>query len=97
MYVGTGATGARSELLVCADLIRLGYEVFRAVSPQCSCDLMILRKGIPERVEVRTGRRTRTGASCKSYCSADIMAVVAREDDSIWYIDPKTNMTLSMQ
>jgi hypothetical protein len=96
VFLGTGATGARSELIICADLIRLGYEVFRAVSPQCSCDLMILRKGIAERVEVRTGRRTRAGVAYPPRSRADIMAVVAREDDSIWYIDPKTNLPLNM-
>ena len=35
--------GAISELMVSADLLKKGYEVFRAVSPSCSCDLAILR------------------------------------------------------
>ena len=37
-----------------ADLLRRGWEVFRAVSPACSCDLIIHRAGVLLRVEVRT-------------------------------------------
>lgn len=57
----TGQVGALSELIVCADLIRKGYEVFRAVSQHCSCDLTILKDGKLQRVEVRTGYRLRSG------------------------------------
>lgn len=49
--------------MVAADLLAKGYEVFRAVSPSCSCDLAILRDGKLTRVEVRTGYRNgHTGA-----------------------------------
>ena len=44
-----------SELRVAVDLLSKGYEVFRAVSPACSCDLVALREGqLPLRIEVRT-------------------------------------------
>lgn len=51
----TGTSGAISELRVCCDLLAHGFEVFRAVSPSCSCDLAILRDGRLLRIEVRTG------------------------------------------
>jgi hypothetical protein len=47
--------GAAAELAVCADLLQRGYEVFRAVSPACSCDLIILRDNQTKRVEVKSG------------------------------------------
>lgn len=50
----SGTTGAISELIVAADLLRRGYEVFRALSPSCSCDLAVLRNGQLLRVEVRS-------------------------------------------
>jgi PD-(D/E)XK endonuclease len=51
-----GKVGAISELIVCADLIRRGFEVFRSVSQDCSSDLVVLKDGKIERVEVKTGR-----------------------------------------
>ncbi len=57
----SGTQGAVAELLVCANLLRLGYEVFRAVSPHCSCDVLALKNGRTLRVEVRTGYKTLGG------------------------------------
>ena len=57
----SGTVGAMSELVASVDLLSRGYEVFRAVSSACSCDLIALgddRK--PLRIEVRTGRRSLT-------------------------------------
>ena len=51
----TGTVGAISELKVATDLLSKGYDVFRALSPSCSCDLAILQKDKLLRVEVRTG------------------------------------------
>ena len=56
-----GTRGAIGELRVCADLLSKGYEVFRAVSPACSCDLVIAKNGNLLTVEVRTGFRTKIG------------------------------------
>jgi hypothetical protein len=59
--LSNGSMGALSEMVVCADLLRKGYEVFRAVSPSCSCDLIVQRNNKQARVEVRTGRRLVSG------------------------------------
>src|SRR5581483_12433385 len=53
--LNSGETGAVSELLACADLLRRGYAAFRAVSPACRCDLVAMKDGQCWRVEVRTG------------------------------------------
>jgi len=50
----TATTGAISELRVAIDLLAKGYDVFRALSPSCPCDLAILRDSKLLRVEVRT-------------------------------------------
>lgn len=57
LVLPTGTVGAISELVVGADLLRQGYEVFRALSPACSCDLLALKGGVMIRLEVRTGSR----------------------------------------
>lgn len=56
-YAGltTAAVGAIGELRACSDLLSKGYEVFRALTYTCSCDLVILKDGKLYRVEVKTG------------------------------------------
>jgi ribosomal protein S27AE len=59
--VSKNTLGAVNELRASADLLLRGFEVFRSVSPSCSCDLIAMRKGITLRVEVRTGYRHPNG------------------------------------
>ena len=59
----TGTVGAVGELGVCADLLRRGFHVFRSVSPNAPCDIVVLRPDLtPRRVEVRTGLRHSDGS-----------------------------------
>ncbi len=83
--------GAISELVVSADLMAHGYAVFRALSPACSCDLVVVAAGKSCRVEVRTGRRKSNGSISFAYNSAetradrfDVLAVVV--DATIHYV-----------
>lgn len=84
MYPGVApaTVGAIGELKVCVELLARGYEVFKAVSASCSCDLAILVSGHLAQVEVRTGRyNTRTGsvvASMPRQMNADIFAIVCK-------------------
>ena len=59
----SGTRGALSELLACADLMRRGFHVFRAVSPSCPCDLVVWgQNGTVLRIEVKSaGRNPSTG------------------------------------
>jgi hypothetical protein len=50
----TGTVGAIQELRVAVDLLKRGYEVFRPLSPSCSCDLLVLKDGGIKKIEVRT-------------------------------------------
>lgn len=51
----SGTKGAMSELLAGADLMRLGFNVFRALSPSCYCDLIATKDNKTYHIEVRTG------------------------------------------
>ena len=52
----TGVKGAIAELVVAADLMILGCDVFRAVSPACCFDLAAMAGSRLVGVEVRTAR-----------------------------------------
>lgn len=87
--IASATVGAMHELKVAYDLLLKGYEVFRAQSPSCSCDLLILDKGKPKRIEVRTGNYLNSGVltypekkdGSNKY---EIMAVVTQ--DKIYYL-----------
>jgi Holliday junction resolvase-like predicted endonuclease len=76
-YLSRGNTGAVSELVVCADLLKKGYEVFRSVSPSSSCDLIVLKDGKTLTIEVRTGCVNSDGTHRYSgRVKASVLAVV---------------------
>lgn len=52
--LSSATVGAIGELVACSDLLLRGLEVFRAVSPSCSCDLVVSNGQESNRVEVRT-------------------------------------------
>lgn len=56
-----GTVGALAELAVAVDLMERGHEVFRALSPACSCDLAVIVDGELVRVEVRSAHRGTNG------------------------------------
>ena len=49
-----GTLGALNELRACADLMARGGHVFRALSPNCPCDLTVMFGERVYRVEVKT-------------------------------------------
>jgi hypothetical protein len=53
--------GGIGELTVCADLLRSGYSVFRAVADHEDCDIVAIRHGKVWRVEVKTCRSNADG------------------------------------
>jgi PD-(D/E)XK endonuclease len=56
-----GTAGALAELVVAIDLLQRGYDVFRSVSPSCSCDLVAQKDGVLTTIEVRTGLKFEKG------------------------------------
>jgi hypothetical protein len=69
--LSNNSAGAVSELRVCADLLIKGYEVFRAVSPSSSCDVLALKGGKTSRIEVRTSTVMKNGTIAFSKSSKD--------------------------
>lgn len=58
--IPTGTVGAIAELLVAADLMRLGFAVYRALSPSSKSDLLAEHEGQFYSIEVRTARKYRS-------------------------------------
>jgi hypothetical protein len=79
----TSSTGALSELRVAVDLLSKGYEVFRALSPSASCDIIALRAGKILRIESRTATYRKDGIrNSKKPLSKD----VGRQDVFAWVL-----------
>lgn len=90
--MSTGTKGALTELMVCADLLIKGYEVFRSVSPTCSCDLIACKPGDLIRIEVRTANRSKAGELLFSKkIRAEVFAIVVLAEDKIIYLDKSLN------
>ena len=82
--------GCAAELFVCADLVSNGYEVFRAVGMHTSCDLVVMKNGMPKRVEVKTasyGKNDNMGSfvGAQQRGKSDILAVVDRQKGIRYY------------
>ncbi len=87
--LSNNTSGVVGEYRVIIDLLVQGYEIFRACSPSCSCDLAILKNGKLLRLEVTTGKYTTTGKfSTPKHVSEkyDIIATVLH--DKIVYNPP---------
>ncbi len=79
--MSTHDIGAVQELLVSVDLLKRGFDVFRAISTGCSCDLIIMKKQtfVTRRVEVTTGHTQPNGKICwpaHDPTNYDLLAVV---------------------
>lgn len=83
----TGDIGARSELLVCADLLNKEFSVFRSVSAQASFDLAAYRLKDKKlfRVEVKTskleGKIPKLTISQNNPENYDILALVLKSGE----------------
>lgn len=88
-----GTVGAISELIVCSDLMKKGYTVFRAVS-QCSfCDIVAIKDSKVIKVEVktiRTGLKPASDSVKNKY--VDIVAGYCKENNKIQYFNNKLKL-----
>lgn len=89
-YISPASVGAASELFASAFFLRKGYEVYRAVSPSSSCDLVLHKDGLMYRVEIRTINPTavlKLPLKKIDQGRFDILAIVSK--DSVVCIDVK--------
>ena len=92
LHMTTATVGAMIELMVCTDLMIRGYDVFRAVSPSCYCDLVARKGDLTLHIEARTGfkdgprvqflTRYRPGVTC--------MAMLDSLTKTVYYYLPGT-------
>jgi|ERR1035437_377137 hypothetical protein len=59
--VSRGSAGAMAEMMVCADLLKNDYAVFRAISPSCFCDVIAIKNNEMKQFEVRTAYERPSG------------------------------------
>lgn len=92
--VNTSTRGAINELLICCDLMKRGYHVFRAVSPDTSCDIAIVKGNTLFRVEVTTGHILSSGGKVfypqKDSSKFDILAVCVSNGTIMYFPDIET-------
>lgn len=93
--LSTGTVGAIAELFVAADMLRRGYNVFRAVSPSSPVDIVaVSRLGVSLRVEVKTGSKAVDGRLIfgrGDNSKYDVLAVYIPSDGAVAYhpeVDP---------
>lgn len=76
--------GALHELLVSYELLKRGYQVFRALAPNALCDLMVIdNKGVLKRLEVTSGHYAKNGKinhPPKDRTRFDVLCVVTRDN-----------------
>jgi Holliday junction resolvase len=87
-----GNIGAMSELMIAADLINKHYEVFRALSPATSTDLIIRKNNKLMSVEVKTAQYINEKYYfMKKNIKADILAFYHLQTNHIGYLIKKHN------
>src|SRR3972149_3193615 len=95
--ISTGTVGAMSEILVSFDLMSKGFEVYRALSPASSCDLLAIKKGKMINFEVRTGYRGVNNGKIsypKTNIRAKLVAVVLYDKREVVYFPPLETLDL---
>lgn len=88
--VKIGSIGAIAELLVCADLLKQGFDVFRSVSINAACDLIALNQsGQFCRIEVKSAVVRNGGTRFKRHrfdrTKHDVLALVFLRRQQIEY------------
>ena len=85
-----GNLGAMSELMVCADLLKRGFDVYRSVTRTGLFDLIAAKNGIVCRVEVKTAHKLSQGGLSSRFRpnqigTHDIAAYVLIREGKIQY------------
>lgn len=83
-----GTVGAIAELVIAVDLMKKGYEVFRAMSPSASCDLLVCKGGKFLRIEAKTATRQVNGAivhGSHDPANSDAVALYDRLTETVLY------------
>ena len=85
--LSSGVVGGMHEMLVCVDLLRRNFFVYRSVTQSAPFDLMAFKDGKYYSVEVTTGNYTASGGfyrPVKDASKFDVLAIVMH-DGKIFY------------
>ena len=88
IVIARGTVGAISELEVSCDLMKKGFDIFRAMSPSASCDLIILKNKLLLRIEATTGYRLKNNKLYypkKDNQKSDCIAVYDESQNQVYY------------
>lgn len=95
----TGTIGVIGELVISIDLLKKGYNVYRALSPSSNGDLIAEKNNIFCKIEVRTGRQRLLDNAYffgkRKKDNAEIYAVVIHGHNKIFYCN-KNNQEIQM-
>lgn len=86
--------GTISEHLVCLDLLKAGYYVFKSITPNSPYDIVATKENKSYKIEVRTGYYGEAGRLIYSTKTKhtenpyDILACVVLSNGSVTYIPP---------
>lgn len=85
--------GVLAELLVCADLLNKGWEIFRPISATATCDLIAVKGSAAVRVEVKKARldgsphRRLLTSIKRNIAKFDLAAFVLADTGEIYYFE----------
>lgn len=85
--IAKGTIGAISELIVCTELLKKGYAVFRAVSQSTFCDLVVFKDSKVIKIEVKT-LKSKEKPVIKSG-DIDIFACYSKKEKKVRYFNTK--------
>jgi len=85
--LSAGKIGTIAELEVSSDLMKKGFEVYRALSSASSCDLLAIKNNKFWGFEVRTGYKRKNGEVCfpKNNIRAEYVAIFIHMSREIIY------------
>jgi len=95
--ISPSTKGQIAEVLVCVDLFEKGFDVFKAFSPACYCDLIATKAGMVYKIEVKTGyfnTSTKRYSYPKSNKDFDVYAVYDGTSKEIFYSSKGGNILL---
>ena len=92
LNISSGKVGTISELLVCIDLMKKGWEVYKAIYQSSFCAAIAIKNGVILKLEIRTGyyNKNKDGGLNLHYARNKIydknVAVYTAYDNKIHYI-----------
>lgn len=102
MNICGSTKGAISELVASSFLMTKGYDVFRALSPSCYCDIVAIKGTYKYEIDVKSGysNLSQKLSFPKSHKRTgnvpDLYAVVERSNGKVFFVDFKSGEVIDI-